>query len=45
MWAGISKRGSTGICIFDGIMDRFLYMDIILSSHLYARYIQMAVVL
>ena len=20
VWAGISKRGSTGICIFDGIM-------------------------
>ena len=29
IWAGISKRGSTGICIFDGIMDRFLYMEIL----------------
>ena len=30
LWAGISKRGSTGICIFDGIMDKIhvLYMDI-----------------
>ena len=29
IWAGISKRGSTGICIFDGIMNRFLYMEIL----------------
>ena len=29
MWAGISKRGSTGICIFDGIMDKDLYIAIL----------------
>ena len=27
--AGISVRGSAGICIFDGIMDKFLYMEIL----------------
>ena len=26
---GISKRGRTGICIYDGIMERFLFCDII----------------
>ena len=29
VWAGISLRGKSGICIFDGIMDRFLYVDIL----------------
>ena len=29
MWAGISVRGRTGICIFDGIMDRHLYIEIL----------------
>lgn len=29
VWAGISKRGSTGICIFEGIMDRHLYIEIL----------------
>ena len=29
IWAGISKRESTGICIFDGIMDKELYIDIL----------------
>ena len=29
VWAGISLRGRSGICIFDGIMDRFLYVDIL----------------
>ena len=29
VWAGISKRGRSGICIFDGIMERFLFCDII----------------
>ena len=29
VWAGISKKGRTGICIFDGIMDRFLYVNIL----------------
>ena len=29
VWAGISHRGRTGICIFDGIMDAVLYVDII----------------
>uniref|UniRef100_A0A1X7VW02 Tc1-like transposase DDE domain-containing protein n=1 Tax=Amphimedon queenslandica TaxID=400682 RepID=A0A1X7VW02_AMPQE len=29
IWAGISKRGRSGICIFDGIMNRFLYIEIL----------------
>ena len=29
VWAGISKRGRTGICIFNGVMERFLFCDII----------------
>lgn len=29
VWAGISKKGRTGICIFDGIMERFLFCDIL----------------
>ena len=29
VWAGISLRGKSGICIFNGIMDRFLYVDIL----------------
>ena len=29
VWAGISKKGRTGICIFTGMMDRFVYIDII----------------
>ena len=29
VWAGISKQGRTGICIFDGTMDRFLFVDIL----------------
>ena len=29
VWAGISKRGRTGICVFDGIMEQFLFCDII----------------
>lgn len=29
VWAGISKHGRTGICIFDGIMDRFLFCNIL----------------
>ena len=29
VWAGISLRGSTGICIFDGIMDQILYISIL----------------
>ena len=32
VWAGISKRGATGICIFEGIMDRYLYVDIIKNT-------------
>lgn len=27
--AGISKRGRTGICIFDGTIDRILFVDIL----------------
>ena len=29
VWAGISLKGPTGICIFTGTMDRFLYMEIL----------------
>ena len=29
IWAGISLRGRSGICIFDGIMDAPLYIDIL----------------
>ena len=29
VWAGISHWGATEVCVFDGIMDRFLYVDIL----------------
>ena len=29
VWAGISKRGATGVCIFDGIMDAQVYTRIL----------------
>ena len=29
VWAGISRRGRTEICIFEGIMDRFLFTEIL----------------
>ena len=29
VWAGISLKGRTGICIFDGVMDRFLFVEIL----------------
>ena len=29
MWAGISKQGRTGICVCDGIMDRYLFVEIL----------------
>jgi len=29
VWAGISMRGRTGICIFEGIMDASVYVDIL----------------
>ena len=29
VWAGISKRGATKICIFDQIMDAVVYVDIL----------------
>ena len=32
VWAGISTRGRTPICIFEGIMDRFLYTNILQGS-------------
>lgn len=32
MWAGISIKGRTGICIFDGIMDAQLYQDIVTQT-------------
>ena len=32
VWAGISLRGSTGICIFDGIMNAVLYTNILQAT-------------
>ncbi len=29
VWAGISLKGATGICVFDGIMKKELYVDIL----------------
>ena len=29
VWAGIRKRGRTGICIFEGIMDAPLYIEVL----------------
>ena len=29
VWAGISKRGRTGVCSFDGIMKKELYTEIL----------------
>ena len=29
VWAGISKKGPTGACIFDGIMDATMYCNIV----------------
>ena len=29
IWAGISRRGKTGICIFEGIMRKELYVEIL----------------
>ena len=29
VWAGISKKGRTGICIFEGIMKKELYVSIL----------------
>ena len=29
VWAGISTRGATGVCIFDGIMDAPMYTSIL----------------
>ena len=29
VWAGKSKRGATGVCIFDGIMDAQIYTRIL----------------
>lgn len=32
VWAGISLKGATQVCIFDGIMDADLYIEILKSS-------------
>ena len=32
VWTGISIRGPTNICIFDGIMDANLYVDVLRST-------------
>ncbi len=29
VWAGISRKGRTGICIFEGIMKKELYVEIL----------------
>ena len=29
VWAGISVKGATGVCIFEGIMDTALYLEIL----------------
>ena len=29
IWAGISERGPTGICIFEGVMDALLYIEVL----------------
>ena len=29
VWGGISKKGRTGICVFEGTMDRFLFTEIL----------------
>ena len=29
VWAGITLKGRTGICIFDGIMDAVTYVNIL----------------
>ena len=34
VWAGISKRGRTGICIFEGTLVKELYVDILDQTHL-----------
>ena len=34
VWAGISKRGKTGICIFEGIMDATLYTEVLEKTFL-----------
>lgn len=32
VWAGISLRGPTKICIFDGVMDAYLFIEILDST-------------
>ena len=32
VWAGISMRGRTGVCVFDGIMDADGYTEILRST-------------
>ena len=32
VWAGISKRGRTAICVFEGIMKQELFVDIMRSA-------------
>ena len=29
VWSGISFRGATGVCVFDGIMDAQMYTNIL----------------
>ena len=28
VWAGISRKEATHVCVFEGVMDRFLYVEI-----------------
>ena len=32
MWAGISWNGATEVCIFEGTMDRFLYVEVLRTT-------------
>ena len=32
VWVGISRKGATQVCIFEGTMDRFLYVEILKQS-------------
>ena len=29
VWAGFSRKGRTEVCVFEGIMDRFLFTEIL----------------
>ena len=39
VWAGISKRGPTGLIIFDGIMDAEFYVSVQWTAAIYSRHL------